>query len=233
MRPTFLRLVLRLYPPDWRERYAGEVVALVEAIGPTWRALPDLLRGAVSEWIALASSADRRGRWLGCPSGRRLFTGAALLVPIAVMMLSVRLANVLVPLAPDGSWLILILVGMNLVVVPIAMWRVTFVGATRKSFATGPTGVERRIWFVTLLAAQLIAHAQLASQAASIARAAELMSWSPSSGRWMALISYFTLPTFCLIMLWMQSAARRFESATGLPLHKSRRRLPPAQPLGL
>jgi hypothetical protein len=44
------RSLVRMYPPEWRARYEGEVLALLEEIPPTTRDLFDLARGVVREW---------------------------------------------------------------------------------------------------------------------------------------------------------------------------------------
>ena len=40
-------LVMRAYPRDWRERYGGEMAALLSDREPSWRDLLDLVRGGV------------------------------------------------------------------------------------------------------------------------------------------------------------------------------------------
>ena len=230
--------VLRLYPADWRERYEDEVLALVQAAGPTWRVLPDLVRGAASEWIVLASSPDRRRLWLGRPSGRRLFASAAVLVPIAAMVVSASIAEVLAPRIPDDSWTILAAACLTVVMLPVAMWRFVFAGMAKRWFTAkpephvvmlqgGPVGIERRLWFGTLLAMQL------ATQVLFVG-SVQALPWPPSWIRAVTLLGYFTLPTSFLITLCLQSAARRYERVTGLPLHQPRRKPSvPRQPLGL
>lgn len=45
--------LLRLYPRAWRERYAAEVLALIEQSGDRgWRLAIDLMRGCAGAWIA-------------------------------------------------------------------------------------------------------------------------------------------------------------------------------------
>ncbi len=227
-------LVLRLYPFDWRERYGAEVTTLIEDAGLTWRTVPNLIHGAIAEWIALASSPDRRCCWLRRPSGRRLYASVALLVPTAAIVASARIADVLAPLVADRPWLIpTALVAGIAIVVPLAMWRFLLVGATETSSGPGPVGAERHLWFAILLIMQLITHVQLATQSMAFARLAETLPW-PAVSRWLPVLSYFTFFSFCLMMLWMQSAARRFERVTGVPLRQPRSKpsVPP-HPLGL
>jgi putative ABC transport system permease protein len=42
----WMRLVVRLYPGEWRERYQDELEAVIEQSGPGWRPAIDLARGA-------------------------------------------------------------------------------------------------------------------------------------------------------------------------------------------
>ena len=48
---TLARAIIRVYPRPWRERYADELLALVETSPPACRDLVDLFRGCVSEWV--------------------------------------------------------------------------------------------------------------------------------------------------------------------------------------
>lgn len=53
----WMRLVVRLYPGEWRERYQDELEAVIEQSGPGWRPALDLARGA-----ALMQFATGAGR---------------------------------------------------------------------------------------------------------------------------------------------------------------------------
>jgi hypothetical protein len=50
------RVLVRLYPPAWRERYADEYVALLEDTGVTAGALASTLRGAIDAWLRPSSA---------------------------------------------------------------------------------------------------------------------------------------------------------------------------------
>ena len=50
MHKRVARLVIRLYPRQWRERYADEFAALLDDGGLTYRAAIDGARGAGGEW---------------------------------------------------------------------------------------------------------------------------------------------------------------------------------------
>jgi len=55
-RPSGARL-LRLYPRAWRDRYEGEVVAVLEQANVGWRGRSDLVRGAVDARLHAGSRA--------------------------------------------------------------------------------------------------------------------------------------------------------------------------------
>lgn len=42
-----LKCLILLYPKQWRNRYAKEFDALLDALPPTWPTLLDVLRGAI------------------------------------------------------------------------------------------------------------------------------------------------------------------------------------------
>ncbi|MGE3344696.1 MAG: hypothetical protein AB7L71_14795, partial [Vicinamibacterales bacterium] len=42
----WMRLIVRLYPRAWRQRYGDELEALIEDTGPGWRVAADVARGA-------------------------------------------------------------------------------------------------------------------------------------------------------------------------------------------
>jgi hypothetical protein len=50
-RNRFARVLVRLYPRQWRDRYETEMLALVEQSGLTWRASLDLVFGAARAWV--------------------------------------------------------------------------------------------------------------------------------------------------------------------------------------
>ena len=52
-----IRLLLRLYPRAWRERYGAELSGLVEDTGLTPGAAVDMARGAINEWAVVARDA--------------------------------------------------------------------------------------------------------------------------------------------------------------------------------
>jgi hypothetical protein len=144
----------------------------------------------------------------------------------------------LAPLIPDDSWAILAAAGLTVVMLPIAMWRFVLAGMAKRWFGAkpethvamqqgGPVGIERRLWFGTLLAMQLATQVLFAGSV-------QALPWPPSWIRAVALLGYFTLPTSFLITLCLQSAARRYERVTGLPLHQPLRKpSAPSKPLGL
>jgi hypothetical protein len=84
--------VIRCYPRRWRERYADEVLALVEDVGIGWFGVLDLARGALREraieldvqmfaWCRPSEALINRriiGRFL-------IFAGLALVVPVVVV----------------------------------------------------------------------------------------------------------------------------------------------------
>jgi hypothetical protein len=57
------RLLLRLYPRGWRDRYEDEVCALIEDGPPRWQTVPDLLAGALKEQFHMQSLTRLIG-WL-------------------------------------------------------------------------------------------------------------------------------------------------------------------------
>jgi hypothetical protein len=52
----YLRMVARLYPRAWQERYAQEFEALLDDVRPTWRDAGDILAGAVKMHLTTGSS---------------------------------------------------------------------------------------------------------------------------------------------------------------------------------
>jgi putative ABC transport system permease protein len=49
----WMRLVVRLYPGEWRDRYQDELEAVIEQTGPGWRPALDLARGAAVMQFAI------------------------------------------------------------------------------------------------------------------------------------------------------------------------------------
>ena len=45
---SLLRAAVRLYPPAWRERYAGEFQALIDDVHPRWRDVADVVAQAIA-----------------------------------------------------------------------------------------------------------------------------------------------------------------------------------------
>ena len=56
-----IRLLLRLYPRAWRERYGAELHDLVDETGLTPAAAVDVTRGAAGEWAVVARDALNGG----------------------------------------------------------------------------------------------------------------------------------------------------------------------------
>jgi hypothetical protein len=56
--------LVRLYPPRWRERYAPELEALLEACGGGPRTAFDVARGALAAWLREAVAPRRLLPWL-------------------------------------------------------------------------------------------------------------------------------------------------------------------------
>jgi hypothetical protein len=49
----FMRLLIRLYPANWRARYGEEFEALLEDTSPGWTAIFDLLKGAIKMQLSI------------------------------------------------------------------------------------------------------------------------------------------------------------------------------------
>jgi hypothetical protein len=79
MKRRMARLLMRLYPAAWRERYGEELEALVEDSRPGWRGLADIARGAVAMRLETPPSLARAGFWFG-------LIGLVLAVPVSVMI---------------------------------------------------------------------------------------------------------------------------------------------------
>lgn len=61
---TIYRLLLRLYPADFRARFEREMISAREELGGGAKEVAGLLSGAVREWFAkLETSQARRARW--------------------------------------------------------------------------------------------------------------------------------------------------------------------------
>ncbi|MBX5437126.1 MAG: hypothetical protein IRZ33_07910 [Alicyclobacillaceae bacterium] len=67
--------LVRLYPRGWRQRYADEMMAVLEQHSVTWRTLADLAVGAIVAWFTW----ERPGLW-----GFRYLSGICLVSLIAL-----------------------------------------------------------------------------------------------------------------------------------------------------
>jgi predicted permease len=56
----WMRLVVRLYPGEWRDRYQDELEAVIEQTGPGWRPAFDLARGAAMMQFAIGMGRVRQ-----------------------------------------------------------------------------------------------------------------------------------------------------------------------------
>jgi hypothetical protein len=58
-----VKILLRAYPRRWRERYGGELLALLEAEPLTWRVAVDVLRCGLGQRLRGSGPASRRVLW--------------------------------------------------------------------------------------------------------------------------------------------------------------------------
>jgi hypothetical protein len=64
MRDRIALAFVRIYPRQWRERYANEMRDLLETTPPDWRTVIDLARGCASEWVRDSGPARLVGELL-------------------------------------------------------------------------------------------------------------------------------------------------------------------------
>jgi hypothetical protein len=76
----FARLLLRLYPKAWRERYGEEIGVVIEDAPVRWYVLPDLARGAMKEQFNMRSFARLVG-WLAAAGLVAGFAASFLVTP--------------------------------------------------------------------------------------------------------------------------------------------------------
>jgi len=97
MRPARL---LRWYPPAWRERYGGELLALIQDTvdegRPTWRLRLSVVRGGLRERVHQAVRA-------GTAAAKRASTGWLMTV-VAGLILGSLPWNIKAPLPPARAW---------------------------------------------------------------------------------------------------------------------------------
>jgi hypothetical protein len=109
-------LLLRLYPPAWRERYGAELSDLVEEIGLSPRVALDVGRGAVSEWAVAARAALNGGTTMVIGPAYRhprswALIGLALLAPtllftlLSILTYQLGLTGLAGLMDPVNSWL--------------------------------------------------------------------------------------------------------------------------------
>jgi hypothetical protein len=87
-----MRLVIRLYPRQWRERYESEVLALLEASDPRPGDLVDLVAWSVRSWIAsrppeLVGGALAVLDRSSAHAGRLALVGLLVLIPTLTLIL--------------------------------------------------------------------------------------------------------------------------------------------------
>lgn len=82
------RLLVRLYPRKWRERYEEEFLQCVGESAQDWRIVMDISRAAISEWLDTPNMKGARelGRWLfGFAGGIAIILGISVLAQVAVL----------------------------------------------------------------------------------------------------------------------------------------------------
>lgn len=107
MNPALARMLVRLYPRRWRQRYGDEFAAVLEDQPMKLRAVLDVVRGALAQRLApadygdtpMTDSAGTVLRFVRVPSA--LVPIALSLAALSVVVVSLALSNWTVVRAPD------------------------------------------------------------------------------------------------------------------------------------
>jgi len=150
------RGLLRLYPADYRERYADQMVQLFsdqlrERGGQAWITAPiDLITSAASERM-------RRNRTVAQSLTLAPTPLARLLGMLGVLGGALLLAAFMIEIAPDINWLRLALFNIGAIAVAVGAYRLQAPANPRPAlWATVLVVVTNALYMLTVLAAELV-----------------------------------------------------------------------------
>jgi hypothetical protein len=96
------RRLLRLYPPSWRSRYEGEVLAVLEEHEVTLATRLDLLLGALDAWRQTGRREGRKTSMTASQS-RSVLKVAAVVAVLAIAAMVAGQLQILVPDIPNNT----------------------------------------------------------------------------------------------------------------------------------
>jgi hypothetical protein len=213
MRDRIALAVVRLYPRQWRERYAFEMRDLLETTPPDWRTVIDLARGCASEWVRDSGPV------------RLVRTVLALVAAIAAVALPATIISPYVRrLAPAQPWDMAIVFLVSFAFLARHMW-VTWSYAVRHNVdwrrgrPLPPIKLSSRetlVWRTGLIVATVLAIAS---------------PYFETMQRSLGVLAFLGFPMFLLAQLDFIAHRPWFRH----PAHGDvpRRRQPPAHPLNL
>ena len=206
--------VVRIYPRQWRERYASEMRDLLETTAPDSWTVIDLARGCASEWVRDSGPA-RAFQALVCFFG----------VLMAVYGPAVLLAPYLRRFMPEPPIDFAIVYGISFAFLGRHLWRTfsharAFAGSWRDGWSPNPplryTAVETRVWRWALVLAAMMFYASpyFTSMRAAIGG-----------------LAFLSIPT--LLIAQIDFHAHRSWFPHPGRIYQPRRQEPPARPLNL